>query len=128
MASSSTKPFRVVSLMLFEAKDVVSGYGALQVLNGVSVSVEEGEIVSSSAPTGRARPPSCAPSRVSCRPGQARSPSMTWILVTCPSSDGRCCGLGHSARGSRHLPEPDRAREPRPRHRASLDGSDAIRR
>ncbi len=32
--------------MLFEAKDVVSGYGALQVLNGVSVSVDEGEIVS----------------------------------------------------------------------------------
>ena len=32
--------------MLFEAKDVVSGYGALQVLNGVSVEVEEGEIVS----------------------------------------------------------------------------------
>lgn len=32
--------------MLFEAKDVVSGYGALQVLNGVSVSIEEGEIVS----------------------------------------------------------------------------------
>ena len=32
--------------MLFEAKDVVSGYGALQVLNGVNVSVDEGEIVS----------------------------------------------------------------------------------
>ena len=32
--------------MLFEAKDVISGYGALQVLNGVSVQVEEGEIVS----------------------------------------------------------------------------------
>ncbi len=32
--------------MLFEAKEVVSGYGALQVLNGVSVSIEEGEIVS----------------------------------------------------------------------------------
>ena len=32
--------------MLFEAKDVISGYGALQVLNGVSLSVEEGEIVS----------------------------------------------------------------------------------
>ncbi len=32
--------------MLFEAHDVVSGYGALQVLNGVSVSIEEGEIVS----------------------------------------------------------------------------------
>jgi len=32
--------------MLFEAKDVVSGYGALQVLNGVSLEVEEGEIVS----------------------------------------------------------------------------------
>lgn len=32
--------------MLFEAKDVVSGYGALQVLNGVNIAVEEGEIVS----------------------------------------------------------------------------------
>jgi branched-chain amino acid transport system ATP-binding protein len=32
--------------MLFEAKDVVSGYGALQVLNGISVSADEGEIVS----------------------------------------------------------------------------------
>jgi branched-chain amino acid transport system ATP-binding protein len=32
--------------MLFSAKDVVSGYGALQVLNGVSVEVEESEIVS----------------------------------------------------------------------------------
>ena len=31
--------------MLFQAKEVVSGYGALQVLNGVSVDVEEGEIV-----------------------------------------------------------------------------------
>ncbi len=32
--------------MLFEARDVVSGYGALQVLHGVSVSIDEGEIVS----------------------------------------------------------------------------------
>jgi len=32
--------------MLFEAQDVVSGYGALQVLNGVSLEVEESEIVS----------------------------------------------------------------------------------
>lgn len=32
--------------MLFEADEVVSGYGALQVLNGVSLQVDEGEIVS----------------------------------------------------------------------------------
>jgi branched-chain amino acid transport system ATP-binding protein len=32
--------------MLFQADDVVSGYGALQVLHGVSVSADEGEIVS----------------------------------------------------------------------------------
>ena len=32
--------------MLFEADSVVSGYGALEVLHGVSLSIEEGEIVS----------------------------------------------------------------------------------
>lgn len=32
--------------MLFQADDVVSGYGALEVLHGVSVSADEGEIVS----------------------------------------------------------------------------------
>ena len=33
-------------MMLFEADSVVSGYGALEVLHGVSLSIEEGEIVS----------------------------------------------------------------------------------
>ena len=32
--------------MLLEAKEVVSGYGSLEVLHGVSLSVEEGEIIS----------------------------------------------------------------------------------
>ena len=71
--------------MLFEAKDVVSGYGALQVLNGVNVSVDEGEIVSvlgaNGAGRGRGRGVRCA---VCSRNANRSGLLCAFFKTTCP--------------------------------------------
>ena len=49
-------------MSLLELKNVHTYYGHIHALKGISLTVEEGEIVTSSAPTAPGRPPPCAPS------------------------------------------------------------------
>jgi len=62
-------------MTLLEVRDLTAGYGPAEVLHGVSLRVEEAEIVLSSVPMAPARRPPCAPSPGSSA-GRARSISM----------------------------------------------------
>ena len=46
---------------MLEVKDLHVNYGAVHALNGISLHVDDGEIVSLIGQTVRAKPPPCAP-------------------------------------------------------------------
>lgn len=53
-------------MALLQLADVRVRYGSVEVLHGVNLRVEEGEIVTILAPTARAKAPPCFPSAVWC--------------------------------------------------------------
>lgn len=46
---------------MLEVKDLHVNYGAVHALNGISLHVDDGEVVSLIGQTARAKPPLCAP-------------------------------------------------------------------
>ena len=46
-------------MSLLEVNNLVAGYGMVQVLNGISLSVEDGEVAVVLEPMAPARPPRC---------------------------------------------------------------------
>lgn len=51
---------------MLKIEDLEVSYGAVQALRGISMEVNDGEIVSLIGPTAPARPPRCTPSPASC--------------------------------------------------------------